>query len=76
MNVDDEGRGDGREQTSLRRCEVRNAEEIEGAYENQRDIEVFIVRPNIVDVISGCLLLVHRVEIEMGAVILLVTGGF
>ena len=76
MDVDDEGRADGRVQTSLRRCEVRNAEEIEGAYENQRDIEVFIARPDVVDVVSCCLLLVHRVEIEMGPVILLVAGGF
>ena len=75
MGVDDEGRADGREQTGLRAREARNAEEIRGAYQNQRDIEVFIARPDMVNVVSGCLFLVHRLGIETGSSFL-VAGGF
>jgi len=39
-------------------------------YEDQRGVEVFVVLLDIVRVILGRLLLVHRIEIETGVVVL------
>jgi len=44
--------------------------ELSTTYENQGGIEVFIILLDIVRVVLGRLLLVHRVEIEAGIVVL------
>ena len=43
---------------------MRNSEETEGAYENQRDAEIFIASPDVVSVVYCCCPPVYLVEIE------------
>jgi len=63
IDVDDEGRTDSGEQTSLGAREIRDFEMMRGSYENQYDVEVFIARPGALCIVSRRFLLVYRVEV-------------
>ena len=70
MDVDNEGGTDAGEQTSLRASEMRDTDETQGTYENQHDIEVFVMLIGVVGVILGRPFHVHRVELKAGAFVL------
>ena len=75
VEIDDKGRAEGGEQTGLRTSEVRDAEQMDGAYENQHDVEVFIAGLGVVSVVFRCHLLVYRVERKTGVVVFVGYGG-